>query len=291
LDIQLDVTVENESGGYSAGNLLVIGDHNSKKFTASAPDDRPHPGYMGWYRPGVKHKFAAGQPLVATMPRDQWPAAIQASYGNFLSDMLKQRDIHAKDQDGLSLCWCYGSTRTVECKRILMGLPFTDLSPESVAGPCTGWHNEGGYASEAFNQIEQAGICESSYMDAPHSLRPSRWKTGWQDNAKLHCAVQWYEIGTSFDQVMTCLINRLPVAAGLDWWGHLVCFLDPVMFVNGKLYSGGPFDSNAKITFGVLFQNSWGDDWPTQGARGYSVLSESKATPDGAASPIVVTAA
>jgi hypothetical protein len=282
--MELEVTAE------TSPLHLVIGDHNYRQYAPSARDGREHSGYLGWERPGVPHIFEAGQPVANQIPRAQWPTLIQAGYGNWLSDMLKAQNVPAKDQDGLGYCWVYGSTRAVETKRIVMGLPHVDLSPESVGGPCTGWRNQGGYATEAFNQIEQAGICESSFMDAPNSLHPSRWKTGWQDNAKLHEAAQWYEIGTSFDDVITCLLNRLPVAAGLDWWGHLVCFLDPVMFINGKQYTGGAFDSSAKITFGVIFQNSWGHDWPTQGANGYSVLTESKATPDGAASPLIVTA-
>ena len=90
-------------------------------------------------------------------------------------------------------------------------------------------------------------------MDAPHSLRPNRWQAGWQDNARLHEAVEWYDIETSFDEVITCLLERIPVAAGLDWWGHLVCFLDPVVLPDGSV--------------GVLFQNSWGEDWPTPGRQ------------------------
>jgi hypothetical protein len=195
--------------------------------------------------------------------------------GNRLSDRLKFFNVQAKDQDGLSLCWCYGSTRAVETRRITLGMDHRELSPESVAGPCTGWHNQGGYASEAFDQLENYGACEASYMDAPHSLRPARWKSDWQTNAKLYKATQWYEIGTSYEEVITCLLLNLPVAAGLDWWGHLVCFLDPVLLHDG--------------TVGVLFQNSWGVDWPTAGANGFSILTERKATPDGAAVPWIVT--
>jgi hypothetical protein len=113
-------------------------------------------------------------------------------------------------------------------------------------------------------------------MDRPYSLSPSRWKTGWQENAQLHEAIQWAEIDTRFDEVITCLLERNPVAAGLDWWGHLVCFLDPVILPDGSV--------------GVLFQNSWGENWPTPGANGFATLTERKATPDGAAAPIIVTA-
>src|SRR5208337_2826804 len=154
-----------------------------------------------------------------------------------------------------------------------------DLSPESVGGPCTNWRNCGGYASEAFDQLQNFGACESSFMDAPHSLHPNRWKSGWQANARLHEALEWYNIdgqdNNIFDELITCLLNRVPVAAGLDWWGHLVCFLDAVILPDGSV--------------GVLFQNSWGADWPTPGANGFATLTERKATPDGAAAPIIVT--
>lgn len=256
--------------------LLVIDDDNYRKFAASARDGRVHSGYLGWERPGVPHKFKAGLDVGPTIPRSEWVPRIQAGQGTFLSDVVKSKNIPAKDQNGLGYCWVYGSTRAVEIQRCVMGFDHVELSPESVGGPCTGWRNEGGYASEAFNQIQTAGICEASYMDKPHSLQPQRWKDGWQDNAKTHRAIEWYEIGTSFDEVVTCLLNRQPVAAGLDWWGHLVCFLD-VVYKDGKFY--------------ILIQNSWGRDWPNEGDNGFSLLSESRATPDGAAVPLIVTAA
>jgi hypothetical protein len=278
---------------------LIISDSNAREFCSGGPRARTF-GYRGWQRPDAPHAFRGGRPIASTIPRSEWPGRIRAGQGSFLSDLVKQQGIAAKDQNGLSLCWCYGSTRAVEVRRATMGLPFHDLSPESVAGPCTGWRNEGGYASEAFDQLQSAGACESAYMDCPHSLRSGRWKPGWQQNARLHEAVQWYEIGggqgagseepgassrapssvlqapSPFDEVVTCLLNRIPVAAGLDWWGHLVCFLDPVLLPDGSV--------------GVLFQNSWGIDWPTPGANGLAVLTERKATPDGAAAPVIVTA-
>lgn len=248
---------------------LIIDDFNAHRFVDGST------GYQGWQRPGTPHLFRAKQPVGRTIPRSQWHGRIKDGQGAFLSDLIKLKGIKAKDQNGRSLCWCYGSVRAIEIARALAGLPTLDLSPESVAGPCTHWRDQGGYAGEAFEQLQNAGACESSFMDRPHSLTPSRWKPGWQENARLHEAVQWAEIGTSFDEVITCLLKRVPVAAGLDWWGHLVCFLDPVILPDGSV--------------GVLFQNSWGADWPTAGANGFAVLSESKATPDGAAAPIIVT--
>ena len=54
-----------------------------------------------------------------------------------------------------------------------------------------------------------------------------------------------------------------------------MCFLDPIILPDGSV--------------GVLFENSWGEDWPTKGMEGFACLTENYATPDGAASPVGVT--
>jgi hypothetical protein len=273
---------------------LVISDANYKQFLGTKPSERSglvasteqilNPilrgptGYKGWHHPEAKHNFRGSRPVGATISRDQWVPRIQAGQGSFLSDLVKQRGMPAKDQGDLGYCWVYGSTRSMEIQRVAQGLPMLDLSPESVGGPLTRWRNEGGYASEAFGQLENYGACQSSFMDAPHSLTPRRWKAGWQQDALQHEVTDWYELDASdkapiFAAVITCLLNRVPVAAGLDWWGHLVCFLDPIVLPDG--------------TVGVLFMNSWGVDWPTPGANGLACLTEDRATPDGAAAPVI----
>jgi hypothetical protein len=186
---------------------LVIDDFNAHHFTAGG-SLAGSTGYRGWQRPGAPHAFQGKRPVGRTIPRRQWHDRIKAGQGTFLSDLLKQKGIQAKDQNGRSLCWCYGSVRAVETARAVANLPTRDLSPESVAGPCTGWRDQGGYAGEAFEQLQNYGACDSSYMNAPHSLNAHLWAPGWQANAVLHEAVDWYDIepgdhGPNFDEVIT----------------------------------------------------------------------------------------
>ena len=264
---------------------LIIDDSNAHLFCSGAPAEAARATGAG-SGPTRPTPFAARGRWAPRSRASEWHDRIKAAapgapgQGTFLSDLVKQKGLAAKDQDGLGYCWVYGSTRAVEIQRAVQGLATLDLSPESVGGPCTHWRDTGGYASEAFDQLQNFGACESSYMNAPHSLRHLLWKPGWQQNALLHEAVDWYDIESgdaapTYDEVITCLLNRVPVAAGLDWWGHLVCFLDPIILPDGSV--------------GVLFQNSWGADWPTPGANGLACLTESRGTPDGAAAPIVVT--
>lgn len=272
---------------------LIITDANRRQFEGAASQAGPT-GYLGWQHPEAPRVFRGPKPVANLIPRSQWTSRIQAgaAYGTFLSDLVKQRGIKAKDQGGqLKYCWVYGSTRAAELWRILGGKSWLDLSPESVGGPCTRWRNQGGCASEAFDQLENFGACEASYVNAPWSLQPRLWKPGWQANALTHEVPDWYDIetgdnlpagATCFDEVISCLLNRVPVACGLDWWGHLVCFLDPVILPPGT----APANTPDGATVGVVFQNSWGVDWPTPGANGLACLTEDLATPDGAAAPV-----
>ena len=278
---------------------LIISDANYRQYIGAAPGQPGVPqvlnpilqgstGYHGWQRPDSRREFRGSKPLTNLIPRSEWVARIQAGQGSFLSDLVKQRGVVALDQDGLNMCWVYGSTRAAQLWRSLKGMPWLDLSPESVGGPCTHWRNQGGYASEAFDQLEHYGACEVSFMDRPWSLRPRLWKPGWQANALTHELPDWYDLENTdaspiFDEVVNCLLNRIPVAAGLAWWGHLVCFLDAIVLPPGTAPANTPDGS----TVGVLFMNSWGVDWPTPAANGLACLTESRATPDGAAAPVV----
>ena len=281
---------------------LIISDANYKQFTGTNPAVEPRTcpqhqlvpalrgstGYKGWQHPQTPRTFRGSRPLSNLVPRTEWTKRIQDGQGTFLSDLVKQKGIKALDQNGLGFCWVYGSTRTAQLWRVLGAMPWLDLSPESVGGPLTHWRNEGGYASEAFDQLEHYGACQTSYMNKPWSLQPRLWKAGWQQDALQHELPDWYDLEDTaaspiFDEVISCLLNRVPVAAGLGWWGHLVCFLDAVLLPPGTAPANTPDGS----TVGVLFMNSWGVDWPTPAANGLACLIESRATPDGAAAPVV----
>jgi hypothetical protein len=272
---------------------LIISDSNWRQFASLPPGQEYAPpslnpvlrhgstGYLGWQRPGSPRKMYGKRPSPELIPRNEWIPRIQAMQDNLLTDLLMKNNVKAMDQDGLGYCWVYGSTFAEMVRRLLHGLPWKDLAPESVGGPLTNWRNEGGYAAEAFGGLETAGACEASFLDKPNSLHYRNWKEGWQENALNYRVQDWYDLETSdnleppatcFDEVITCLLMKLPVAAGLDWWGHLICFLDPVILPDG--------------TVGVRFINSWGVDWPTPGANGYACLTESRGTPDGAACPV-----
>ena len=220
-------------------------------------------GYIKGTVPKGMATFRSVYPLI---PRSQWSALIAQGKGTFLGDLMRKQGIPVKDQDGLGYCWVYASTECVEAVRALQGQPFVELSPESVGGPLTGWHNQGGNGLDALDQLTKAGACSVSFMDSANSLSQRRWKTGWQADALNHRITDaWASIDDgNFDAVMTAALLRLPVSIGLDWWGHQVLITEPVDIGGGR--------------FGLGFRNSWGK---TYGDDGYDTLDESKAKPDG----------
>ena len=261
---------------------LIISDKNYRQYAGRAdkmhhdqlaPILQGNTGYLGWRVPGSRHELRGSQPVGPTIPRSQWVSMIQAGAGSKILSLIKSSGMKAQDQNGLNYCWAYASVRTVEIRRLLEGLPLLELSPESVGGPCTNWKNVGGYASEAFEQMEHAGICEQTYLNAPHSLKPSLWKANWTANAVTHETIDWYEIGTSYDEVVTCALKDCPVSIGLDWWGHEIAVVGVVIGPTGEVL--------------LLCMNSWGVDWPSPGANGLFCLTESRGTPDGAAAPLL----
>jgi hypothetical protein len=220
-------------------------------------------GYVKGTVPKGMPKFRSVYPLI---PRSQWSALIAEGKGTWLGDLIRAAKIPCKDQDGLGYCWVYASTSCVEAIRALQGQPLVVLSPESVGGPVTGWRNQGGWGYDALEQLTKAGACRADFMDKPNSLRPSRWKDGWEADCANHkITAAWATIDDDdFDGVMTAALLRLPVSIGLDFWSHQVVITGPVDLGNGK--------------YGVEFLNSWGSSY---GTNGFDVLSESKAQPSG----------
>jgi len=252
-------------------DIFVIDDSNYQDVVA----DGVAAGLGTGWRPGTKMLASKFSDSYSVIPRDQWPDLIKQGQGTFLSDLIKSKQIPVKNQRSLGYCWVYASTETVETCRAIQNQPYVDLSPESIGGPLTGWRNEGGDGLEALDQLTKVGACASSFMDAPNSLSPKRWKAGWQDDCVNHkITMSWTSLG-SFDEVMTALFLRMPASVGLSWWSHQVLFADPHRFSNGG--------------YGVVFRNSWGNDWPSQGAGGWSTLTESKSQPMNAFAAISTT--
>ena len=140
---------------------LIISDANASQFTRLAAARHGHTtGYKGYQKPGKPHRFQAGRPMGPSIPRSQWTARINAGQGEFLSDLVKQKGIAAKDQNGLGHAGATGARGPSRCSGPYRVPPHLTFRRRASPYRRTHWRNMGGYASEAFDQLQSGGACE-----------------------------------------------------------------------------------------------------------------------------------
>lgn len=233
--------------------------------------------------PGCYGSAAAVE--IPLIPKSEWSDRIKEGNAqkSFLSHIVERGNngglIPSLDQNGQGYCWAYSSTFAVMALRAVMNQPYVRLSAHAVGCIIKNFRDQGGWGALSLDFITTRGVPSVELWPEKSMSRqwdnPATW-----ENAALHKVTEgWYDLSSApydrkltFDQVMTLLLSRVPVVGDFNWWGHSVCLLDPVEVEPGS--------------FGVRIRNSWGDGWSD---RGFGILRGSKAIPDGAVSPRVVT--
>lgn len=214
------------------------------------------------------------------IPRSEWSQRIKDLKENnaLLSQVCTREGIPPKNQQQTSYCHGNSPAFGIEVLRAVQRQPFVSMSPASIAGPVTGFKNQGAYIADDLQQIVKFG-CASTTFVPPNQIGLAGFKPGWKEDALQYRVEEWWDLGHKnaqmFDRVMTLLLSLIPVCVAYNWWGHAVTLVDPVEISPGQ--------------FGVRFRNSWGD-WPKPGAGGYAILAEGKGTPDEAYAPRSITA-
>lgn len=215
--------------------------------------------------------FAApfGLPLI---PESEWPERIEQMERTKtrLSDICDQAGLPCKDQNGTNYCWINSPTYCTEVVRVAQNEPMVILSPASAGGPIKGFRNVGGWGAEGLEYIVEHGLVPVDKW--PANAIDRRYNTAEnRELAMKYRVTEWWDLKPrNFQQLATCLLSRIPVAGGFNFWSHEVTLIDLVRLPNGK--------------YGVRFRNSWGMSY---GDRGYSILTGNQMLPDDAVAPRV----
>ena len=271
-------------------NELVINDGNYQRYLDPAVNgEKVARGLIP--RNYAQHPVGSGLGAVAGLtipliPRSEWSARIKEmeEAKTRLSDYRRIGNnglpIPSLDQNGQGFCWAYSTGMALMMSRMMSNQPYVRLSPHAVACKIKGFRDEGGWGALSMEFAVKNGYPSDKFWPQKSMSRSYDTLTVW-GNAEKHRVQEgyWdldakvYDRNLTFDQVMTCLMMRIPIVGDFNWWGHSVCLLDPVEVEPGS--------------FGVRIINSWTDNW---GNLGEGVLQGNKAIPDGAVAPRVTTA-
>lgn len=218
--------------------------------------------------------YAEALPL-PLIPESEWTDRIEEIEKNKSSipDVCDQVGLKVKNQAQTNYCWINAPVHCLEIMRVMQGQPYVELSPASVGAIIKNFRNVGGWGTEGTQKLASDGAVPSSLW--PNNAIDRQYNTPAANAERVKYQVdEWWELKPrSFAELATCLLINIPVAIGLNWWGHEVTAVKLVK-VNGL--------------FAVMIDNSWGTTW---GDNGRGVLTRSKATPDDAIAPRLVTAA
>lgn len=252
--------------------MLIIDDNNAEQFTWRQPHqggEKREYGLLAKKDRAVSDRPIFGAADLPIIPMEEWPDRIadQERNKSSLYHIWQDSGIGILDQDGLSYCHAYSAAMGLMMQRALQGLPYVALSACSIGGPVTNFRNAGAYIGDDLKQCVDVGCATYEYV-AEHAYRSGNFKSGWEENAKLHRATEIFELEDNNTlQTGSALLQNKPVQTGLDWWGHAVTFMR-LLDLNKSL----PATNWAR--YGIGFINSWSPSW---GDGGWGVLTGRKA--------------
>lgn len=249
--------------------LPIIDDHSGSDLIFPKGLGRGHdPGQV------VREMFAAPSAM-KLIPRSEWSARCKDIKENQsgLRSLCAPR-IPNINQGPVSYCWAHSTTHAVAFTRVRDNQPYEPLSAYMVASIIKGGRDEGGWCGLSAKFMRENGVCTQKFwpqgnrslkLDTPEARANAARHKIAEDWVDLARAV--YDQNLTFDQLMTCLFLRIPVAVDFNWWGHSVCAIEPVEVEPGS--------------FGYWIRNSWGETW-SDGENGDAILRGTRAIPDGA---------
>lgn len=235
-------------------SLIVIDDKNYHLHTVPGGYGLTPRDYAAAPFGSLPYAKPLSLPLVEESDIPDMIAAKKAA-GSNLSDIRMRGDngqmIPSRNQGQFPFCWAHGPTSAMLLVRARDNQPFADLSAFGVACPVANYRRRGGQGIEAVQYIAKTGVPTSRTWPQQSTDRSLAGSPTVLADAALHRADEWEDLDPDQMElyVATCLLNNIPIAVGLNWWSHEVCYMD--------LLGWNPL--------WIKGWNSWGDEYSDHG--------------------------
>lgn len=260
------------SSACTDGRMPIIDDDNYRNFYDPPTIDgvKMRKGHRP--RDYNKHGFAAG-PYMSAFPSEliidpsEYKERIKEKDAkkNWVSNLCDNVGSIVKNQASTPFCWINAGCRCMEIARVVQGEPQVVLSPASAGAPITGFVARGGYGTEGVQWLSEHGACPVENWPA-NAIQRKYYTEENKAIALKYRIDSWWDLHQgNTNELASCLLRDIPVAAGLGWWSHEITFTFLAIAANGD------------VVFG--FDNSWGTSW---GDNGRGILVQSKARFDDA---------
>jgi hypothetical protein len=170
-----------------------------------------------------------GIPLI---PEHEWDARIkeQEERESSLEHLYLRAGWENLDQNGDGYCWAYSTVHAAMLRRAADNQPYVRLNPHAVAAIIKGGRDQGGWCGLSAQFLEEHG-CPSEEFWPVHSRNIANDTPAMRANAALHKVTEsWmdlqlpaYDRNLTRAQIVSCLLQNIPVALDFEWWGHSVC--------------------------------------------------------------------
>jgi len=225
-----------------------------------------------WSATGYVPRDEHAQPYGAVVGSTTIPAWVMSQYGTRQARKERMAELKAKgmrvqdilqraiertgknkyvglNQNPTNYCWTYGLIHQIMAEREMNGEPFLRLSPYSVACIVKNFQNQGGWGTQACQQIIKDGVATEEFwpMERPgmsasersaanmNAIRNGRqYLQTSRANAALKKVTEYWELKPrSWEEKAACLCIPHPVASGYNWMGHERCSIDLCELSNG----------------------------------------------------------